>query len=76
MDIISVGVPILLGAVASSSTYLIHKVIEADATVQAHIAEDKAVFESISTNFIDIKTAQRDQTQKLDRLIEHMLPQK
>jgi ketosteroid isomerase-like protein len=64
-------VSLILSAIASTIGYLVLKVIATDRLLTAHIAADTEQFKAIERNFVDVKDAQRDQTTKLDRLLEH-----
>lgn len=60
----------LLAAVASIGGYLIAKIIATDKALSAHVAYDQAMFDRFLASFTDLKIEMRDQSQKLDRLIE------
>lgn len=64
-------VSLALGAFGSALGYLIHKVLDTDRTLNAHIASDREQFKAIGDNFEDVKLEQRNQSGKLDRLLEH-----
>ncbi len=63
--------PYALAVVAPVTGYLTLKVLDTDKRVAAHEASDQAMFSSISTTLTDLKNGQTNQTDKLDRLVEH-----
>lgn len=63
--------PYALAIMAPLTGYLAKKVIDTDKSVAAHEAADQAMFLSISTTLTDLKNGQANQTDKLDRLVEH-----
>jgi hypothetical protein len=69
-----------ISACLAISSYLVVKVLDTDKALAAHAAADSELFKSIALQLAaqlittgEIKSNQRDQSQKLDRLIEHML---
>lgn len=73
---LSTLIPAGFAAAVSATGYLIKKVNDTDKAFTAHVASDLVTFKAFSQNFDDLKASQRDQTQKLDRLIEGMLDDK
>lgn len=54
--------------------YLAKKTIDSAAALKAHIAADAVAFEAIRDSFTDLKNGQQNQTEKLDRLVEKLIP--
>ncbi len=76
MDFVTTAVTTGAGVVVTGMTYLIGRVIDADKRLTAHEASDMEALKAIAVTLSDLKTSQRDQTQKLDRIVEHLLPPK
>ena len=60
----------VLVIVVPATGWLVNKVIDTDKQMAAHAASDVAQFKAITDSIMDFKDEQRDQSQKLDRLIE------
>ncbi len=61
-----------VGLLASGTGYIIKKVNDNDKQMAAHMASDLATFQALATSLNDLKVMQRDQTMKLDRLVENL----
>lgn len=76
MEVLTYVIPAGLTLVTAGTSYLIHKTIDLDKQMAAHVAADAQMFNHFEAGLKDLKEGQRDQTQKLDRLIENMLEQR
>jgi hypothetical protein len=70
MDVYNTLMTTGLGSAMVAITALVGKVITTDKALSAHIAGNMATELSFKDLFIDLKAEARDQSQKLDRLIE------
>jgi ABC-type transporter Mla subunit MlaD len=57
----------------SAMGYIVGKIISSDKTLAAHVASDEAIFERLFVSIKDLKDDVKDQSAKLDRLIEQNL---
>lgn len=79
MDIITLGLGVAtiamvpLGAIAKQAYSVSGRVSKLQIDFAAHTAADAVMFDSIKNSLVDLKNEQRDQTAKLDRLIERFL---
>jgi len=79
MDLISLGLGVgtialvPLGAITKRAYAVSAQVTKLERDFAAHTAADAVSFKNIETTLLDLKNEQRDQTQKLDRLIERFL---
>lgn len=73
MDIVNTVLTAGVGLTATGVTYLIGRVIEGDKRLAVHEETDKVALQGLNTTLTDLKTMQRDQTQKLDKLVEHLI---
>jgi len=79
MDLITLGLGVvtIAGTPIGYSVKKFNKLSSDVATLTtaytAHAAADAVVFKSVEQALADLKTGQRDQTEKLDRLIERFL---
>ena len=62
-----------VGVVASGTAYVVKKVLEVDKAVVAHVAADEATFAGFNKSFKSLEDGQAAQTEKLHRLVEHLL---
>ncbi len=76
MDFLTYAIPAALGIAVSGGSYIVHKVVELDKRLAAHSVADDIVFSGFKEDFAEVKLAQRDQTQKLDALVVHLLPKR
>lgn len=76
MEFLSYAIPVALGIAVSGSSYIVHKVVELDKKLTAHETADSIVFSGFKEDFAEVKQTQRDQMQKIDRLVEHLLPKR
>lgn len=68
--IVEIVLALVTVVVVPATGYLAKKVLDTDKRQEAHEAEDTVMFESIKVWQTDFKDEQRDQSNKLDRLIE------
>ncbi len=70
---LSAAVAIVAVPVAPIVSYFAKKTIDNAAAIQAHLAADTVAFQAIKDNFTDLKNGQKNQTEKLDRLVEKLI---
>ena len=62
----------LSAVVVPSVGWLISSAVSLDKRFTAHEQVDAAIFEQLHTTLVDLKNEQKDQTTKLDRLVERL----
>lgn len=75
-DIVQNVVMAGLGIAVSAASYAAKKILDVDKLLSAHIAADGATFVGFDKSFKTLEEGQSAQSEKLDRLIEHMLKDK
>lgn len=65
--------PVILAGGVSAVGYVLNQIKAIDTKLSSHTAADAVQFQRMEENFEDIKQAQRDHNQKLDRLIESLM---
>ena len=73
IDLLPYVAPVAFTTIASTGVFFVRTMLTLNSTMIAHSASDVVMFKNIHESFGDLRQGQRDQTERLNRLIENSL---
>jgi len=73
IDLLPYVAPVAFTTIASTGVFFVRTMLTLNSTMIAHSASDVVMFKNIHESFGDLRQGQRDQTERLNRLIENNL---